>query len=123
MNNRPKRFSNLNPTISEAQCPLGWDFVCGKCYQVIVGYHFRFNSVLPIPRILQYFDANMVNGNTAATNCMGLCPMCHLPRLYSQQQGADLYNYREQFHDNLLMHKLIWNIRFLNCVFFFILRH
>ena len=37
-----KRFSNLNSTISAAQCPAGWDFVSGKCYKVIVEYHFRF---------------------------------------------------------------------------------
>ena len=41
-----KRFSNLNSTISEEQCPTDWDYVDGKCYQVIVKYHFRFNFVL-----------------------------------------------------------------------------
>ena len=32
--------------ISEAQCPNDWEFVGGKCYRVIVEYHFRFNFVL-----------------------------------------------------------------------------
>ena len=110
-----KRFSNLNSTISAAQCPGGWDFFNGKCYKVIVEYHFRFNFILWIARILQYFDVP-ATWNEASTNCTGLCPsgMCHLPRLYSRQQGMELWNWGNQFHENLLMYKLIWNIRFLN---------
>ena len=41
--NKNKLFSNLNSTISAAQCPALWAFVDGKCYRVIVEYHFRFN--------------------------------------------------------------------------------
>ena len=117
-----KRFSNLNSTISAAQCPTDWDYVDGKCYQVITEYHFRFNFVLWIARILQYFPA-WTSWEAAAANCMGLCSppstMCHLARLYSQQQGMELRAYGKEFHENLLMYKLIWNIRFLNCVFFY----
>ena len=115
-----KRFSNLNSTISEAQCPAGWTFISGKCYKVIVEYRFRFNFTLWIARILQYFDVP-ANWNEASTNCTGLCPsgMCHLSRLYSQQQGMELCNWGKEFHENLLMHKLLSNIRFLNCASFF----
>ena len=121
MNKQPNRFSfsNLNSTISAAQCPTGWDFVNGKCYKVIVEYRFRFNFILWIAMILQYFDAP-ATWNTANTTCTGLCPsgMCHLPRIYSEQQGEDLYNYGKEFHENLSMYKLIWNIQFLNRVSF-----
>ncbi|PAV56584.1 hypothetical protein WR25_23385 [Diploscapter pachys] len=55
-----------------AQCPTGWDFVEGKCYQ--------------------YPDAT-ADWNTAFAACMALCPTCHLPRLYSVQQGLDVINY------------------------------
>ncbi|PAV82160.1 hypothetical protein WR25_19252 [Diploscapter pachys] len=59
----------------EAQCSTGWDFVDGKCYQ---------------------FVATGGTWDMANAYCTGLCPsgMCHLPRLYSAQQGTDLYNYR-----------------------------
>ena len=119
-----KRFSNLNSTISEAQCPAGWTYIGGKCYMVIVEYRFRFNFVLWIARILQAVNDADVTWADAAGDCTGLCPsgMCHLPRLYSQQQGKDLNAYGKEFHENLLMYKLIWNIRFLNWVFF-ILQH
>ena len=115
-----KSFSNLNSTISAAQCPAGWTFVNGKCYMVIVEYRFRFNFILWIARILQAVNDAEVTWDEAAADCMGLCPseMCHLPRLYSQQQGKDLNAYGKESHENLLMHKLIWNIRFLNYVFF-----
>ena len=115
-----KRVSNPNSTISEAQCPTGWDFVEGKCYQVIVEYHFHFNFVLWIAKILQ-LAAAATTWDEAAAACMGLCPsgVCHLPRLYSEQQGTDLRDYGKEFHENLLMYKLIRNIRFLNWVFFF----
>ncbi|PAV60845.1 hypothetical protein WR25_02265 [Diploscapter pachys] len=55
-----------------AQCPTGWDFVDGKCYQYI--------NVMDV-------------WNTAAASCIALCAMCHLPRLDSQQQGLDLWDY------------------------------
>ena len=113
-----KCFSNLNLTISAAQCPTGWDFVGGKCYKVIVEYHIRFNFILWIARILQYLN-NSATWNNATAYCKALCPTCHLSRLYSEQQGLDLANYGKEFHENLLMYKLIWNIRFLNCEFFF----
>ena len=70
--------------------------------------------------ILQ-FVATDVTWDEAAAACMGLCTppssMCHLPRLYSEQQGIDLVDYGKEFHENLLMYELIWNIRFPNCVF------
>ncbi|PAV84797.1 hypothetical protein WR25_13703 [Diploscapter pachys] len=59
-----------------AQCPTGWEFVNGKCYQ--------------------YFD-NRATWNAAAAACMALCTSpsttCHLPRVYSQQQGMELNDY------------------------------
>ena len=123
MNKRSNRvFSNLNLTISAAQCPTGWDFIDGKCYQVIIKYHFRFNFVLWIAVILQ-LSASALSWNAAAADCAGLClpGLCHLPRLYSQQQGSDLYNYSKKFHKeviNIYIYKLVWNIRFLNYVLF-----
>ncbi|PAV64439.1 hypothetical protein WR25_07026 [Diploscapter pachys] len=66
-------FANSAPLAEcAAQCPAGWDFVSGKCYQ---------------------FFATAVSWNTAAANCMILCAMCHLPRVYSLQQGKDLRAY------------------------------
>ena len=116
-----KRVSNLNSTISVAQCPPPWTFVNGKCYQVIVEYHFCFNFVLRIARILQLLG-NFITWDAAAATCMTLCTppssMCHLPRLYSVQQGLDLNNHGNEFHEYLSMYKLIWSIRLLNCVFF-----
>ncbi|PAV55977.1 hypothetical protein WR25_25445 [Diploscapter pachys] len=36
-------FANSAPLAQcAAQCPVGWEFVSGKCYQVIFEYHFRF---------------------------------------------------------------------------------
>ncbi|PAV88629.1 hypothetical protein WR25_05242 [Diploscapter pachys] len=69
-------FANSAPLAEcAAQCPTGWDFFEGKCYQLA---------------------ANDANWDDAAANCMTLCTqptMCHLPRVYSQQQGKDLNDY------------------------------
>ncbi|PAV83016.1 hypothetical protein WR25_27119 [Diploscapter pachys] len=70
-------FANSAPLAQcDAQCPPPWEFVNGKCYQ---------------------FFANLITWNAAATNCRALCTppssMCHLPRLYSEQQGIDLVDY------------------------------
>ena len=54
---------------------------------------------------------------------MNLCSppssMCHLARLYSEQQLMEFTNYGKKFYEKLLMYKLIWNARFQNCMFFF----
>ena len=74
--------------------------------------------VLWIAKILQNIDGD-ADWDTASANCAALCPMCHLPRPYDAQQGMELQSYGKEFDENLLMYKLIWNIRFLNCVFFY----
>ena len=56
----------------------------------------------------------MVNWNTASAICIGLCPTCHLARLYSVQQGLDLRAYGKVFYENLLMYKFILNIQLIN---------
>ncbi|PAV64072.1 hypothetical protein WR25_01926 [Diploscapter pachys] len=39
----------VQPTTEPAaQCPTGWDFVDGKCYRVIVEYHFANNNDFPV---------------------------------------------------------------------------